>query len=84
MRDIYYYGTRRITNTIKIVFFMKLSKSSDKLNPREKVSLLEKQRAATVFITRLEQPASVPEVRETDLLSMEILCRTRRNQMRIW
>lgn len=73
MKDIFYHGTRRMTNTIKIVFFTKLSKSSDELNPREKVPLLDKQRAATVFITRLEQPTSVPEVRGTDLPSMEIL-----------
>lgn len=51
---------------------MKLSKSSDELNRREKVPLLDKQRVATVFITRLEQPTSMPEVRGTDLPSMEI------------
>lgn len=52
---------------------MRLSKSSDELNSREEVPLLNEQREATAFITRLEHLISVQVVRGADLLSMERL-----------
>lgn len=48
---------------------MRLLKSSDEPNSREEVSLLDVQRAATIFITSLNHLISMQVVRGTDLPS---------------